>query len=261
MNSYSKLFDVEAPVALVTGSSAQRVGRTIAGSLADRGCTLALHGNTSIEEGKVYMEELESKGRTVEMFQANLKDEHSPVQLVRDVIDAFGRIDIVVNSAAIWYPTPLDSVSPSDIDHFMRINCTASFMVAKTAGLQMAKQSKGGVIVNIGDWATIRPYADYSAYFLSKGNLETMTRLLAVEMAQLHAGTRVNAVLPGPVMIPESMDAKLRSEIINATLLKREGSPQNVADACRCLIENDFITGACLPVDGGRSVYSPYNPV
>ncbi|MEC9094534.1 MAG: SDR family oxidoreductase, partial [Planctomycetota bacterium] len=169
--------------------------------------------------------------------------------------------DIVVNSAAIWHPTPLDKVTDSEVQEFFRINSLAPFLIARSAGLVMAGQERGGTIINIGDWSPVRPYPDYAAYFLSKGNLPTMTRMLAVELAARNPSIRVNAVLPGPVTIPDNLPSETREAIINATLVKREGSPQNIADACLCLIENDFITGVCLPVDGGRSVYSPENPI
>lgn len=261
MASYSDLFGVDQPVALVTGSAAPRVGQVIAKDLARKGCRVAIHGNHSVDEGKELVESLRSQNHKAEFFQADLSMSGEPDRLVREVIERLGRIDIVVNSAAIWYPTPLEEVDQSEVEKYLQVNSVACFMIAKAAGLRMTQQEKGGVIINIGDWAPTRPYVDYSAYFLSKGNLPTMVRMLAVELGTRKPGIRVNAVLPGPVMIPDDIPGELREQIIEATLLKREGSPQNVSDACLALIENDFINGVCLPVDGGRTIYSPFNPV
>lgn len=115
----------------------------------------------------------------------------------------------------------------------------------------MAQQAAGGAIVNIGDWAVARPYRGYCAYHVSKAAVPTMTRMFAVELAPR---VRVNAVLPGPVLLPESVSAAERQRAIAGTLLGRPGRPKNVAHAVAMLLENDFITGVCLPVDGGRTI-------
>jgi pteridine reductase len=120
----------------------------------------------------------------------------------------------------------------------------------------MAAQESGGAIVNLGDWATVRPYLNYAAYFPSKGAIPTLTRDFAVELASRNPRVRVNAVLPGPAMLPEGLSDQERKAAIGATLVKREGSPHNVADAVLFLLRNDFVTGVCLPVDGGRSIYA-----
>jgi pteridine reductase len=113
--------------------------------------------------------------------------------------------------------------------------------------------------VTIGDWAVRRPYRDYAAYFTAKGAIATLTRTLAVELAALNPRVRVNCIEPGPVMLPDDMPAADRLRVIEATLVKREGRPENVAHAVRFLLENDFVTGVSLPVDGGRSIYSPWD--
>jgi pteridine reductase len=108
----------------------------------------------------------------------------------------------------------------------------------------------------LGEWSVVRPYRDYLAYFASKGAIPTLTRALAVELAARNPRVRVNCIEPGPVMIPVDLPAAEREEAINATLVKREGRPENIAQAVLSLIDNDFITGVCLPVDGGRSIYA-----
>ena len=109
----------------------------------------------------------------------------------------------------------------------------------------------------MGDWAEVRPYLDFSAYFASKGAVTATTRCLAVELAQRNPRVRVNCILPGPVMMPPDLPEAERQQSINATLVKHEGSPRNVALAVLSFLDNDFITGVCLPVDGGRTVFAP----
>jgi len=108
--------------------------------------------------------------------------------------------------------------------------------------------------VTIGDWATARPYPNYPAYFVSKGAIPTITRMLAVELSRRNPAVRVNCILPGPVMLPEDLSQAEVKGAIAGTLLKRAGSPENIAHAVLFLVENDFVTGVCLPVDGGRTI-------
>jgi pteridine reductase len=163
----------------------------------------------------------------------------------------FGRLDALVNSAATWSPTPLEDVMADDVRRFFEVNTLSTFVCCQHAGLIMAEQDQGGAIVNIGDWAVERPYRGYSAYFVSKAVIPTLTRMFAVELAPK---VRVNAVLPGPVLLPESVSVEERRRAIEGTLHQRPGKPENVAKAVAALLENDFITGVCLPVDGGRTL-------
>lgn len=118
----------------------------------------------------------------------------------------------------------------------------------------MVQQAEGGVIVTIGDWAIVRPYPHYAAYFPSKGAIPTITRTFAVELARRNPAVRVNCILPGPVMLPENLPEHEVKGAIAGTLLKRAGSPENIAQAVVFLVENDYVTGVCLPVDGGRTI-------
>ena len=138
-----------------------------------------------------------------------------------------------------------------DVRRFFEVNTLSTFVCCQHAGLIMTEQEEGGAIVNIGEWAVERPYRDYAAYFISKGAIPTLTRMFAVELAPK---VRVNAVFPGPVLLPESLSEEERRRAIAGTLLGRPGRPENIALAVAALLENDFITGVCLPVDGGRTI-------
>jgi pteridine reductase len=120
----------------------------------------------------------------------------------------------------------------------------------------MVRQPEGGCIVTFGDWALARPYLNYAPYFVTKGAIPALTRCLAVELGTRNPRVRVNCVLPGPVLFPPDMPEAEREEAIRSTLVQREGQPENVAAAVLFFVESDFVTGVCLPVDGGRTIYA-----
>lgn len=244
-------------VALVTGSGKRRVGSHVAEALAERGYAIAVHYRSSSAEADESIDRLRTQGAQAEKFQADLTDEHAVEQLVAAVLQRFERLDVLVNCAAMWQSKPLEEATADDVRRHFETNVLATFLCSQHAGLAMVRQAEGGAIVTIGDWAEARPYRNYAAYFASKGAIPTLTRCLAVELGTRNPRVRVNCILPGPVMLPPDLPPQERQEAIDATLVKREGSPQNVAQAVLALVENDFITGACLPVDGGRSIYSP----
>src|SRR4051794_8792832 len=235
----------EQRVALVTGG-AIRVGAAIVRDLAARGYQVAIHANTSLDRAQDLATELNNAGHTAAAFGAELRDEEATRAMIDRVRRHFGRLDALVNSAAIWSPTPIEDVMADDVRRFFEVNTLSTFVCCQHAGLIMAEQELGGAIVNIGDWAVERPYRGYSAYFISKAAIPTLTRMFAVELAPK---VRVNAVLPGPVLLPESVSPEERRRAIDGTLLQRAGKPENIALAVAALLENNFITGVCLPVD------------
>ncbi|MCU0879934.1 MAG: SDR family oxidoreductase [Pirellulaceae bacterium] len=245
------------PVALVTGSGKRRVGWHIAQALARRGYALAIHYHTSAEDAAETVADFRRHGTDAEAFGADLTDEQAVERLVQDVLTRFGRIDVLVNAAAIWKPKPLEDVTASDVRRNFEANTLGTFLCCQRVGLAMVGQETGGSIVTIGDWATVRPYKDYAAYFPSKGAIPALTRTLAVELGTRNPNVRVNCILPGPVMLPPELPEAERNAAIAATLVKREGSPDHVALAVLHFIDNDFLTGACLPVDGGRTIFAP----
>jgi pteridine reductase len=245
------------PVALVTGSGKRRVGWHIAQALARRRYSLAVHYHTSAAAAAETVAEFRRNGTDAEAFGADLSDEIEAAKLVQHVLDRFGRIDVLVNAAAIWRPQPLESVTAAEVRRNFEVNTLGTFVCCQQVGLAMVRQETGGSIITIGDWATVRPYKNYAAYFPSKGAIPTLTRSLAVELGTRNPNVRVNCILPGPVMLPPELPEKERNAAIAATLVKREGNPDHVALAVLHFIDNDFITGASLPVDGGRTIFAP----
>jgi pteridine reductase len=172
------------------------------------------------------------------------------------VLAQFGRLDVLVTTASIWETISLEDVTADDLRRNFEANTLGTFLCARRAGLIMAGQTDGGAIITIGDWAIERPYLDHSAYFVSKGAIPTLTRVLAVELAHRNPKVRVNCIHPGPVMLAPDASAAERQEMIESTLVRTVDHPESIAQAVRFLIDNAFVTGACLPVDGGRTIYA-----
>jgi pteridine reductase len=243
-------------VALITGSGKRRLGWHIADALAQRGYALAIHYRSSATEAAETVAHLRGLGAAAEGFQADLTDEQAAGGLIRATLERFGRLDVLVNTAAIWQPKRLEEVTAADVRRHLEVNTVGTFVCTQQAGLAMVQQPEGGCILTFGDWAEVRPYPGYAAYFPSKGAIPVLTRSLAVELGTRNPRVRVNCILPGPVLLPPDLPAAEREEAIRATLVKREGRPENVVQAVLFLIEDEFVTGVCLPVDGGRSIYA-----
>lgn len=243
-------------VALITGSGKRRVGSFVADALADRGYALVIHYRTSGQEAREAVEGYRSRGVEAMALQADLGDEKAVRRLTEQTVERLGRIDVLVNCAAVWKSRKLEEVTADDVRFHFEANTLGTFLCSQQAGLAMVRQPEGGCIVTFGDWAEVRPYPNYAAYFPSKGAIPTLTRCLAVELGTRNPRVRVNCVLPGPVMLPPDLPEEERREAIEATLVRREGSPEHVVRAVLYLIDNDFVTGDCLRVDGGRTVFA-----
>lgn len=244
----------DPPVALVTGAGRRRIGNVIARRLAEKGYAVGLHYHTSQGAAEETVREIESAGGTAACFQADVSKEGEVESLFDAHVGRFGRLDVLVTTAAIWEPGSLEEATADDVRRHFDINALGTFLCCRRGGLLMAGQAGGGAIVTIGDWANARPYRNYPAYFVSKGAIPTMTRDFAVELAARNPQIRVNAILPGPVMLPEDLPEEERQRVVAGTLLKREGTPEQVAHTVLYLVENDYVTGVCIPLDGGRTI-------
>lgn len=245
------------PVAIVTGSGRRRVGYHVASALAARGHALIVHYRSSAREAEATAAELaKAYCVPVRAVGADLSNEADVRSLVRTTVQQFGRVDVLVNCAAVWQRKRLEEISAADVREHFDTNTLGTFLTCQHVGLVMVGQPEGGCIVNVGDWADVRPYPDYAAYFPSKAAIPGLTRTFAVELGLRNPKVRVNAVLPGPVMLPPELSAEEKQAVVAATLVRREGSPEHVVKAVLHFLDNDFVTGACLPVDGGRTVFA-----
>ena len=237
-------------IALVTGA-AKRVGRSIALALARRGAHVAITYRTSQREADQLIKELDALGKKSLAIRADVSRAGDVTTAVGRVVETFGRVDILVNNAAVFPRTPWAVLDEAAWDEVIDTNLKGSFLVAKAVGDRMKVQG-AGKIVNIADWAGERPYRNYLPYCISKAGVIALTKALALELAP---EVQVNAISPGPVMLPDDMSAKQKEAVIAATPLRRIGSPEDIANAVLFLLEgSDFITGAVLPVDGGRLI-------
>jgi pteridine reductase len=237
--------------ALVTGG-ARRVGAEIVRHLHAAGADLAIHCHSSQAEAHALAAQLNAlRADSAAVFSANLLRADAPGELIGAVSARFGRLDLLVNNASSFYPTPLATVSAGQWDELMGTNLKAPLLLAQAAAGEL--RARSGLIVNIVDIHGMRPLPGFIAYSTAKAALIHLTRALARELAP---EVRVNAVAPGPVLWPESgLDEPQRQEIIHRTLLKRAGTPADVARAVRFFAADaPYVTGQILAVDGGRSV-------
>lgn len=242
--------DVKGKVALVTGAGV-RVGRAIAMALAERGMDLAVHYNSSATDAEQTVREARSLGVTAESFKADLSRIEEIAPLIEAVDETWGRLDVLVNSAAIFPRTPWDEIDEAVWDRAMTVNLKAPFFTSWHAA-RLMKRGGSGKIVNVADWAGLRPYRHYLPYLASKGGVITMTKAMAKELAP---EITVNAVAPGPVLLPDDFDEEAAQRIADETLVQRLGSPEDIAQSvCYLVAMTDFVTGHILVVDGGRLI-------
>lgn len=246
-------------VALITGSGKKRIGYHVAAALAQRGYGLAIHYHTSAQEAAATVDEFRRQGADAHAFPADLADETAVTELVQRTLDQFGRLDVLVNCASVWEALPLEQITAAELRRNFNVNVLGTFLCAQQAGLAMIRQPEGGCILNFGDWAEARPYLNYAAYFASKGAIPALTRCLAVELGTRNPNVRVNCILPGPVLFQPDLPEAEKQQAVAATLLQRPGTPEHIARAVLHLIDNDFVTGSCVTVDGGRTVYAAGN--
>lgn len=262
-------------VALITGG-ARRIGKAVAIELAQRGARIAVHANSSMDDAYELCELLEEHfGADAAAFQADLADDEAPEDLIERVTRHFaqhgeggdeqvGRLDILVSSAAIWPEQPLEEMQAEDLRKCFNVNTIAPAMLSKHAGLRMAEQSTGGVIIHLGDvdaGPDGQPRPGYAAYHPSKSAIPGMTKSLAIELAKRNPRVRVNTVMPGPVICqhlpgepeePEDRKQHARDAALIATPDEGGyGRAEHIAHAVAMLIENPFVNGVSLPVDGG----------
>ncbi|UCC73311.1 MAG: SDR family oxidoreductase [Gemmatimonadota bacterium] len=243
--------DTGRRLALVTGS-ARRLGRAIATALAEAGCNIALHHHAAPAAALEAVGEIQRLGVDAVAFQADLSDLEEIRRLFAGLDSAFGRLDILVNNAAIFERAPVLDISPAAWDRVLDLNLRAPFFCSQEAARLMAR-SGAGSIVNIADVAAFQAWPGYAHYCVSKAGLVMMTRVLARALAP---EVRVNAVAPGPVLPPEDLAAAERRQLAEMTALKRLGAPADVARAVLFLVESSYITGETIVVDGGKLLRS-----
>ena len=242
--------DLKGKGIIITGS-AVRIGRAICLELAKTGAHLFCHYNSSKSNANELERELWKTGAVHFFYKADLSKIDAVKRLVKKAKTQLDSIDILINNAAIFYKTPLGQVSQKDWDRFFNLNLKSPFFLAQETSRYMLEQ-KSGKIINIGDAGAENPYPGYLPYSLTKAGIVSMTKGLAKALAP---DVQVNCINPGPVMMPDNMSDEDKAFALQQTLLKREGSAQDIARTVRFVLEaSDYITGAVIPVDGGRQI-------
>ena len=239
---------LKGKVAVVTGG-AKRIGRAIALALAERGCHVAITYLSSHREAAATVTSIRQRKVRGWAVPVDQRDGDQVRQAVRKIHDHFGRIDLLINSASSFYPTPLEQVTEAQWTDLIETNLAGPWWFAQAVA-PILKRQRSGKIVNIVDVAAFSPWPSYLPYCAAKGGLVTLTKGLAKALAP---SIQVNAIAPGPILFPPNVSARERKQAIEKTLLKRCGSPADIVQAVLFLLEgSDFITGVILPVDGGR---------
>ena len=237
--------------ALVTGA-ARRIGATIASRLHEEGATVAIHYRGSAQAATDLRNQLNAaRENSAEIFQADLIDDQQLVSLVQNVVQWSGRIDVLVNNASSFYPTPMGTVTSKQWDDLVGSNLKAPLFLSQAA--MPALKSAGGCIVNIVDIHAQRPLRDHVVYGAAKAGLAMLTRSLAKDLAP---EIRVNGIAPGAILWPEDdMTSETKEKILEQVPLGRQGLPADIADAVIFLARDaHYVTGQIISVDGGRSL-------
>jgi pteridine reductase len=243
--------ELSGKVALVTGS-ARRLGAAIARGLARAGTSVAIHHSKSPQAAETVARELGQLGAHVEIFQADLTDSRQIFDLFSDIDKTFGRLDILVNSAAIFERKPVLEITPEIWDRTLNLNLRAPFFCSQSAA-RLMQRAGGGLIINIADIGSFQPWPAYAHHCTAKAGIVMLTRVLARALAP---DVRVNAIAPGPVLPPDDLTDEQRRQLAGMTVLGRLGDPEDILKAVLFLLESDYVTGETIVVDGGKLLAS-----
>lgn len=235
--------------ALITGG-AQRIGAEIAKTLHENQFNVIIHYNESEQEAKSLCGKLNKKRHdSAQIIHANL----ASINEINQLVETVENIDLLVNNASVFYPTPLESCTTNDWDNIMNINVRAPFILSK--GLSKKLKDMRGCIVNIVDIHAERPLKNYAIYNISKTGIKTLTKTLAKELAP---DVRVCGVSPGSILWPEQnaeLEPHKKQIMLERIALKKQGSPTDIAEAVLFLANANYITGEVINIDGGRSLH------
>jgi len=242
---------ISGKVALVTGAS-QRIGESIVRLLHAEGMNIILHYRSSRADAQKIQQDLNAEREdSVILIQADLSETNKISEMIREAVKGWGRIDAIVNNASSFYPTPVGDIDEKVWDDLINSNLKAPLFLSQAAAPYLKQQQ--GCIVNIADIHADRPLKNHTVYCIAKAGLVMLTKSLARELAP---EVRVNAIAPGAILWPENdIDDVTKKRILSGTVLKRQGSADDIATAVRFLIkEAHYMSGQILTVDGGRTL-------
>jgi NAD(P)-dependent dehydrogenase (short-subunit alcohol dehydrogenase family) len=246
------IFDLVGKIVFVTGS-ARRVGRAVAMAFADQGANLVIHhvSPSSAEHARSAVEEIKSRGLDAIIVRGDQSNPEAVARMFAQVKGHYGRLDVMVNSAAVLRRTEFLDVTHEEWQRVVDVNLTGPFLLTQCAARLMIEAEVAGVIINIGDNSGLNPWPAYPHTSVSKAGLIMLTKVAALALAP--RGVRVNCVVPGPVLAPPDRQ-KVFERIVEQLPLGHAGSPAQVGHACVFLAQNEFATGTILRVDGGEGL-------
>lgn len=230
--------------AIVTGG-AKRIGRSVSLKLAELGYNIALHYNRSGTEALQTRRDIEAKGVKCETFTHDLSDTSGIRELSENIFSEFDNIDLLVNNASVFRETSLSDITPAEFYDEFNINLVSPFFLSQ----QFARRVDKGLIINMLDARITKVHTLHFVYNMTKKSLRDFTLMAA---KSLGPGIRVNGICPGPVMPPPDKNQEYLNEIALKTPLKRTGTPSDITVAVKYLVENKYVTGEILYVDGGE---------
>lgn len=239
---------LEGQVALVTGAG-KRLGRAVALGLAAEGARIVVHYNRSEPEAREVAAEIARGGGESLCLRAELTRNEEIERLFSETERHFHRLDILVNNAAVFYPTPLADTTEGQWDTLVDSNLKAQFFCAQHA-VPLLRRSGSGRIINFASLGGLLSWPKYTAYCVSKAGVIMLTRCLA---RALGPEITVNAVAPGTISLPED-ESQLHEAYVRMAPLARTGTPKDIVEAVLYLVKAGFVTGQVLPVDGGRTI-------
>jgi 3-oxoacyl-[acyl-carrier protein] reductase/pteridine reductase len=240
---------IENSVILITGA-ATRVGKEVALYFASKGAHIAFSYYEDNEPWQETKQEIEALGVNCFTKKVEIRDRTEINTFVNETKEVLGRIDVLINNASVWLRTPFLKISEEEWDLAVDVNLKGPFLCSQAVSPIMIEQGQG-VIINITDLSAFQVWNDNAHHAASKAGLVALTKAMAYELAP---NIRVNAIAPGTVLLPpDPSPAKVEWAIENS-LLKRVGSPEDVAKLMEFLIENEFATGAVYFIDGGRNL-------
>lgn len=234
-------------VALVTGAG-KRLGRAVALRLASEGADVAVHYRGSDKEAREVVAEIEKLGRRAIAMRAELTSVEEIRGLVQSVAHEFGRMDMLVNSAANFLASSVISTTEEIWDASLDTNVKGPFFLAQAAAPWLRRAN--GVIVNFADTGGILGWPGYIAHSVSKAGMIMLTKTLAKALAP---EVRVNAIAPGTITM-QGDPLEWEQEFVKIAPLKKTGTPEDVAEAVSYLVNAKFLTGHVLVLDGGRTL-------
>ena len=238
-----------APVVLITGG-ARRVGAQMAHTFHQAGFRVVIHYRSSQSQAEALAADLnQQRPESAQCLHSTLDDDAIISQFAGEARTAFGRLDVLINSASAFFPTPWGEIEPDPLHTLVHTNLALPLLLTQALKDELGQNQ--GAIINMVDIHALRPLADHPAYAAAKAGLISATKSMALDLAP---AIRANAVAPGAILLPEHQGSDYEQELTAKIPLARMGRPKDLAEAALFLATAPYVSGQVLAVDGGRTL-------